>query len=152
MATKSAPSSPQRLAASNRYAAVLLGLPKTDPVSLTAAVRAGLAYRALDRFSRETNVSLAELGQMIQVTDRTLVRRKTAGQLQPDESDRLLRASRVFALAIDLFEGDRDAAKRWLETPQRALGGSTPLRFASTDVGAREVENLIGRLEHGVAV
>jgi putative toxin-antitoxin system antitoxin component (TIGR02293 family) len=142
----------RRLAGSNRYAAVLLGLAKTDPVSLTAAVSAGLEYRALDRFSKETELSLAELGQVIHVTDRTLVRRKTAGRLQPEESDRLLRASRVFALAIDLFEGDREAAKRWMETPQRALAGATPFQFATTDVGAREVESLIGRLEHGVGV
>jgi putative toxin-antitoxin system antitoxin component (TIGR02293 family) len=70
--------------------------------------------------------------------------------LQPDESDRLLRVSRVFARAIELFEGDDRAARHWLSTPQRALGGAVPLTLAKTKVGAREVERLVGRLEHGV--
>ena len=69
---------------------------------------------------------------------------------EPDESDRLLRASRVFGRALELFEGDPEAARRWLGLPQPALGGATPLAFARTEAGAREVEDLVGRLEHGV--
>ncbi len=151
MAAKSY-SLPKPMSGGNRYAAELLGLSKTDPVSLAAAVRAGLDYSTFTWFSRETKLSGPEVCRVIKVKERTLDRRKTEGRLQPEESDRLLRISRVFALAIDLFEGDRNAAKQWLETPQRALAGSTPLTFAESDVGAREVESLIGRLEHGVGV
>ena len=61
-----------------------------------------------------------------------------------------MRASRIFARALSLFEGDRDAAKHWLSEPQRALGGEVPLAVARTEVGGLEVERLIGRLEHGV--
>jgi uncharacterized protein (DUF2384 family) len=35
-------------------------------------------------------------------------------------------------------------------TPQFGLGGAVPLEYAETEVGAREVENLLGRIEHGV--
>jgi putative toxin-antitoxin system antitoxin component (TIGR02293 family) len=49
-----------------------------------------------------------------------------------------------------LFEGDANAARQWLTAPQPALGGSTPGDYAATELGAREVENLIGRLEHGI--
>jgi hypothetical protein len=45
---------------------------------------------------------------------------------------------------------DPEAARQWLRTPKGALGDATPLAFAATDVGAREVEDLIGRAEHGV--
>lgn len=58
--------------------------------------------------------------------------------------------ARVIARAIELFEGDRAAARIWLTTHHRALGDHTPLEFAKTDVGAIEIENLIGRLEHGI--
>jgi putative toxin-antitoxin system antitoxin component (TIGR02293 family) len=58
--------------------------------------------------------------------------------------------SRVFAKALELFEGDRDAASEWMSTPLPALGGSTPNDALNTDSGVREVENLIGRIEHGV--
>jgi len=30
------------------------------------------------------------------------------------------------------------------------LGGETPLEYAETEVGAREVEDLLGRIEYGV--
>jgi len=53
-------------------------------------------------------------------------------------------------MAVDLFEGDTVAAMKWLQSPQAGLGGEIPLEFASTEVGMREVENLIGRLEYGV--
>ena len=87
---------------------------------------------------------------LIDVPRRTLTRRKRDGRFLPSESDRLLRAARIFGQALALFEGDRDAAKDWLDTAQRALGGVSPLDLARTEAGAREVERLIGRLEHGV--
>ncbi len=61
-----------------------------------------------------------------------------------------MRASRVVARAIELFEGDADAARDWLTTQLRALGNRAPLEFARTDAGAIEVDNLVGRLEHGI--
>ncbi len=119
-------------------------------MSLATLVEGGLRYATLDRFRKHSALSLTAVASMIRVNDRTLARRKIKGRLQPEESDRLYRAARVFARALDLFEGDRDAARAWLTAPQRALAGKVPLDLATTDVGAREVENVIGRLEHGV--
>jgi len=56
----------------------------------------------------------------------------------------------VFRRALQLFDGDTKAARRWLSNPQPALGGAIPLKLAETEVGAREVEAAIGRIEHGV--
>jgi putative toxin-antitoxin system antitoxin component (TIGR02293 family) len=61
-----------------------------------------------------------------------------------------VRASRLFGRALTLFEGDADAAREWLGAKAPALGGQAPLAAAQTEAGAREVENLIGKLEHGV--
>lgn len=65
-------------------------------------------------------------------------------------SDRLRRVTYIYRAAIQLFEGDRRMARRWLRRPSRALGGDTPLEYLRTDAGAEEVLDLIGRLEHGV--
>ena len=59
---------------------------------------------------------------------------------------------RIFTYALDLFEGDQEAAQQWLSTEIQALQGATPLEASKTEEGAREVENLIVRLEHGVFV
>ena len=58
--------------------------------------------------------------------------------------------SRVFGKALELFEGDFAGARQWLASPQPGLRGERPILLANTDVGAREVEALIARLEHGV--
>jgi putative toxin-antitoxin system antitoxin component (TIGR02293 family) len=129
---------------------VLLGLETFDPLDLLRAVKKGLSYRAFERFRRNTSLSFERVTDLIDIPRRTMTRRKRDGRFLPDESDRLLRASRLFGRALELFEGDRDAATEWLTTAQPALGGIIPLEIARTDVGAREVERLVGRLEHGI--
>ena len=80
----------------------------------------------------------------------TLGRRKRAGRLTPAESDRLVRIARLTDMVLALMRGDAAAARRWLNTPQDIFDDETPLHRASTETGGREVEQLIGRLRHGV--
>jgi len=129
---------------------LLLGLEPLDTARLVERVREGFSFRELERFRENVGLSRSEIAGLVQIKPRTLDRRKKEGRLQTEESDRLLRASRVFGKVIGLFEGDVGAAKEWLSSPQIALGGAVPLEMAKTDIGAREVENLAGRLEQGV--
>jgi putative toxin-antitoxin system antitoxin component (TIGR02293 family) len=127
-----------------------LGIDADDPVALVRRVRAGFPYRNLAGFQKATALAWTEISRFVNIPQRTLTRRQSEGRLQPDESDRVWRACRIYGQVIGLFEGDAAAARTWLLTPQRGLGGEAPLDFAATEVGAREVERLIGRLEHGV--
>jgi putative toxin-antitoxin system antitoxin component (TIGR02293 family) len=129
---------------------ILLGLETFDAVDLLRAVKKGLPYRAFERFRKNTSLSFERVAELIDIPRRTMTRRKHDGRFLPDESDRLLRASRLFGKTLQLFEGDRDAATAWLTAAQPALGGAIPLDLAGTDVGTREVERVVGRLEHGV--
>ena len=128
----------------------ILGLRATTTLEILKRVEAGVSFKCVERFQRRVALPVGEVAALLQIPPRTLTRRKSEGRLQPDESDRLLRASRLFQLATDLFEGDIDMARAWFSTPKKALGGKTPLEFIRTEVGAREVEHFIGRLEHGV--
>ncbi len=69
--------------------------------------------------------------------------------LEPVESERMLRIERFLALAIEMLR-DVARARGWPKSPKTALAGQRPLDYADTEVGAREVEQLIGRLRHGV--
>jgi putative toxin-antitoxin system antitoxin component (TIGR02293 family) len=129
---------------------VLLGLDTFDAPELLRSVKKGFLYGTIERFQRNTSLSFERVTELVDIPRRTLTRRKREGRFLPDESDRLLRASRLFGRALALFEGDRNAAAEWITTAQPALGGALPVDLARTDVGAREVETLIGRLEHGV--
>lgn len=128
----------------------LLGLRNYEPLKIYAHVRAGLSFASFERFQRNTSLSSNALAALVQLPPRTVARRKATGRLEPDESDRLLRASRVFGRALELFEGDADRAREWLLNEQPLLGNLVPLDLATTDVGSLEVEHLIGRLEHGI--
>jgi putative toxin-antitoxin system antitoxin component (TIGR02293 family) len=134
---------------SHAYVA-LLGLRSFDALSLHRRAQSGLDFSAFERFQRNVLLTTDDLAAFVQISPRTLVRRREEGRLNPAESDRLIRASRVFGKALELFEGDVDATRRWFSTKVPALDGRTPLEVASSEIGAREVEDLVGRLEHGV--
>lgn len=95
-------------------------------------------------------MSISEIATAIEVPERTLARRKVGGRFSSGESERLLRLSNVFEKAVALFEGNIEEAAVWLRSPKKALDGKTPLAYARTEIGARQVEDLIGSLEHGV--
>jgi putative toxin-antitoxin system antitoxin component (TIGR02293 family) len=116
-----------------------------------ARVKTGLPVAELDALRELLGLTMESLARRIGISVATLSRRRQSGQpLDADHSDRVLRYARLFRLATELYDGDEDAARVWLSKPARGLDGETPLDHAETEAGAREVENLIGRLEHGV--
>jgi putative toxin-antitoxin system antitoxin component (TIGR02293 family) len=127
-----------------------LGLSAKRTDELIQQIRKGLSFETLESLSSESGVAVAELAAVIEIPERTLARRKTAGRLAQGESERLLRISSIFEKAVELFNGDVQEAVAWLRRPRRALAGHTPLAYSGTELGAREVENLIGQLEYGV--
>jgi len=128
----------------------LLGLHQSEPLEIVRHIEQGLSFRAFERFRRNSQFSTAVLADLVAIKTRTLQRRKEQGRLAPEESDRLLRVTRLFSKALELFEGDAEAARNWFRAPAKALGGAQPIALARTDLGSREVETLIDRLEHGV--
>jgi putative toxin-antitoxin system antitoxin component (TIGR02293 family) len=129
----------------------LIGVEAAGLSDVTRQIERGLPYRSLEEFQRRAALSVGEVAALIRLPARTLARRR-GGRLQPGESDRLVRAARILAEAVGLFDGDEGAARAWLATPQLALAGATPFAAARTDPGARAVEQIIGRLLHGVPV
>jgi putative toxin-antitoxin system antitoxin component (TIGR02293 family) len=129
---------------------VLLGLTRFDFPSVVEQINRGLPFSALERFQKSSSLTQAQLLELVQIAPRTLARRKADGRFSPEESDRLVRAARVYGRALEFFDGDTGAATDWLTETQRAFGGDTPLHMAQTDPGAAEVERLLGQLEYGV--
>lgn len=130
--------------------AALLGFRNLDTLALHQRVEKGFSFRTFEQLQKHLDISMSELAELVSIKPRTLSRRRESRRLTPEESDRVLRLSRIFARTLNLFEGDASAARKWFTTPLGALAGEAPQHFATTDVGAREVENLIGRLEHGI--
>ena len=117
--------------------------------SLIERVRSGLPYSALEAVAARFHIGQQELVAVLDLPVRTLARRKREGRLRADESDRLLRLGRIAALAEEIL-GNSEKASSWLHRANRALGKVAPLPHLDTDVGAREVEDLLIRIAHGV--
>lgn len=121
-----------------------------DDALMDREVRRGLPVELFFRVRDALAIQPEMLSQIISVPLRTLMRRKQMGErLKSDESERLLRLARLHLRAAAVLHGT-EKARRWLFSPNRALGGRTPFEFASTEPGAREAERLLGRIEHGV--
>lgn len=113
------------------------------------AVRKGLPYSAFETLVAALGLAASELSRVLYIPERTLARRRTSKQLPPDESDRVVRAARVLLQAQSVFANDKTAAE-WLKRPNRALGNEVPLTLLDTDMGAREVEEVINRIRYGI--
>lgn len=133
----------QRQAASAKRTAEVKS---AEDVPLAPAVRAHLDI--LDELLRH-GYSDDELAELI-VPKRTLARRRAAGELLTiEETDKALRLKRVAALAERIF-GDATKAQRWLRKPKRSLLGAAPLDYLASENGVRVVEEMLGRIEHGI--
>ena len=104
----------------------------------------------IDKLIEELAISQQTLLQIIALPTTTLTRRRTQKRLSPQESDRVYRVITAYRTALQLFDGDAEAARQWFNEPAKALGSNTPLQHLDTEVGADDVQVLISRLEHGV--
>jgi len=91
---------------------------------------------------------LKELTSALDLSPRSLQRRRRSGRLARYESDRLYRLARLVAIANE-YLGGHERALRWLKRPNHALGGIAPLSAIDTEPGARQVENILGRIAFG---
>jgi putative toxin-antitoxin system antitoxin component (TIGR02293 family) len=127
----------------------VLGRRVRNLAELREAVEAGLPVAALDRVARR----VAEPGAAVSsvkygvVSKASLSRRRT--RLSPAESERLERLARVAAMAEQVWENTLQMHE-FLNSPQPQLGGERPVDLARTDLGAREVEALLMKLEYAL--
>jgi putative toxin-antitoxin system antitoxin component (TIGR02293 family) len=81
------------------------------------------------------------------VPEATFKRRRD--RLSAAESERTERIARVMANAEYVWD-DREDARRFLTTPHPALRHKTPIDAAMTELGARQVEEILGQIFHGL--
>src|SRR5512146_176133 len=129
---------------------VFKSYPLENDLEMAALILAGLPAVVLKRVGAFLGLRPAKVGSIVNINEKTLERRlKAHSRLKPDESERVARLMRIISLATLVLESE-EHAREWLKRPLRELGGRTPLQLAATEPGAREVERVLGRLEHGI--
>jgi putative toxin-antitoxin system antitoxin component (TIGR02293 family) len=127
-----------------------LGIASFEISSLMNAARRGLSWAAIRRFLNSTGFSQQDLAHYLDIPERTFARRREAGGFGSRESEQLLRLAEIYQAALDLFDGDAKSTLAWLTSAVRGLGNARPIDMARSEFGAREVRDMIGRLQDGV--
>lgn len=127
-----------------------LGLKRSSNLELLKKVQAGLPADAFNRFAEVIGVPRDVLAKAVHVSIRTVQRRSEAGErLDTGPSERLVRLADLYARASQVI-GDDALARQWMQTPRAVFGDRTPFDLAGSELGAREVEDLLSRVEYGV--
>jgi putative toxin-antitoxin system antitoxin component (TIGR02293 family) len=126
----------------------ILGRNFSSDLEMHAAIREGFPPEVVEELMRACDLTLKELASALDLSPRSLQRRRRSGRLARYESDRLYRLARIVAIAKE-YLGDHARALRWLKHPNRALGGLAPVAAIDTEPGARQVENILGRIAYG---
>jgi putative toxin-antitoxin system antitoxin component (TIGR02293 family) len=125
-----------------------LGRTLSSDRDLRDAIREGFRPCVVEELMQASGLTLKELAGALDLSPRSLQRRHRTGRLARHESDRLYRLARIVAIANE-YLGDHERATRWLKHPNRALGGVAPFAAIDTEPGARQVENVLGRIAYG---
>lgn len=125
------------------------GFPGRSRRDLIEATRDGLPIVEVEHILQSGRLSLSELDRLV-LPRKTLSHRRKIGHLTPEQSDRLVRVVQAIAAAEATF-GSAEKASEWLRRPTRALAGEVPLSLLDTSEGLREVEDLLHRIDHGLA-
>ena len=119
-------------------------------LDLADEVRRGISIAAVDRVFHFIAPHDVALRNRI-VPKATLARRRAgaARRLTPQESDRVARMAALWTMAVDVW-GSVEGAQRFLREPHPLLNGRIPSEVAvETEIGARTVEDVLGRLKYG---
>ena len=146
--SKVAPAGDAKLANPYLRMGELVGEKIESESDVLALVRKGLPARSVLGFPDRRVLDLKLIAP-----ESTLRRRVENRQsLTVDESERMMRLARITSLAEGLF-GDEARAKAWLSKSEQFVPGDarvSPLELATTESGARIVEAIILRVEHGM--
>jgi putative toxin-antitoxin system antitoxin component (TIGR02293 family) len=129
----------------------VLGRKVRSELELEKCARRGFPVGVIGALLARSILHPDELHDMV-IPRRTLSHRNRKHErLSRDESNRVSRVARIFAAAVDTL-GDEEKARRWLRKPMQRFDGRNPLEMLETDLGASQVEALLGRISHGLAV
>lgn len=111
-------------------------------------VRDGITMKSLNRIMDFTSLSLMELSTILPISHRQLSRYPDSHNLKKEISSHLIQIFELFDKGFKVFGPDK--FKLWMRTENRVLENHRPIDIIDTSIGIEMVEDLVGRIEHGV--
>ena len=121
-----------------------------EPLALHKLVLAGIPAQCALYFKDNAGLSNVIVSELLGVSEKTFIRWQETPKapINAVASDRLVRSAKIMALAEDVLES-RQEAKGWMSEPQSALGNAVPRDLLTTDIGAKQVADMLLQMEHG---
>ena len=126
----------------------ILGKSVMSGNDLVALIHKGLPADSASYILKKGLLSKKEFNWLV-TPERTFMRRIKEKKLSSEESDKLTRFIRIRSFAVDVL-GSEQEADAWLREKNTMLRNERPLDFLDTDSGSQLVENLLGRIAHGI--
>ena len=133
----------------------ILGGPKTikskvnNEIDLINLARKGLPKKTLISLSKKLNISMEHLSKLLNISIRTLQRKKATDHLSIHVSEQILAIAEVVIRGTDVL-GSEQALETWLHTELASLSYQKPIDIMDTTFGTQLLLRILGRIEHGV--
>jgi putative toxin-antitoxin system antitoxin component (TIGR02293 family) len=115
------------------------------------AVEEGLPVEAVKELQAELKrIGVSRPSEYVEAIVSRATRQRR-DRLRPEEGERLLRVATIIALALDVW-GDEADAGAFLTSPHAMLGGAKPIERALSEMGARQVEQILYGMDLGLPV
>ncbi len=134
------------------YLRVFMGetVKQLSAVQLVDAVAEGLPAKAYLNIQKDTGLSKVEIAEILGVSPRYLQTKTGKDRLNTTASERLVKLVEIWNFGVDVFAGDEEDFKEWLDEPLAPLEGKTPLELMTNFIGMEQVKQLLGRIQYGV--
>ena len=120
------------------------------PYTVIDKSRQGMLRTEADKVAQLAGLTDIELARILNMSVRNLHRLKADDKLARDASERLLLLTNLLQHGLDVFDEDAQILAEWLRSPIRELNTQSPLSLLDTTTGFGLVDDVLGRIEHGI--
>lgn len=120
-----------------------------NPAKVRSVIREGLPVASAQYAREHSGVPNRLFDQVVPRTTLISASKSKSKRLSKPVSEAVLRAARIIALAEEAF-GDRERAMHWLNNPNPVFEDEAPITLADTESGTEWVEQVLGRMMHGI--
>ena len=121
-----------------------------DSMQVITLIREGVSGDSITRLADLISIPKNDVYNLLNLKART-AQRQVSKNLDADKSGHLVQITRILQRCVEVFE-DLEKAKRWLKSPNYALGNQVPLNLLDTTEGIELVRDTLTRIEYGVFV
>lgn len=111
--------------------------------------RQGLQKKALATLAAVMSIPMKEMAELLNLSYKTLGRKRNEDTMDSLSSSLAIEMAQVVARGLSVF-GDQDRLRSWLQRPNQALKGQSPLKLMDSPTGIRLVASILTRIEEGI--